>query len=68
MEVNLQADMGTTQLYLNRINSNCQRFELIELMTQLVYPGIESIQLITQVGFSGNNLNEPMINPKSLRF
>ena len=68
MEVNLPADLGMTQLYLNRINSHHQSFESNQLMTQLAYQGIESIQLMTQVYYSGNNLNELMIHPRNIRF
>ena len=53
----LAPDLGTTQLYLNRINSPCQSFELIELMDQ-VTSIVESIQPTTQVIYPGDYSNQ----------
>ena len=44
-------DLGTIQIYLNRINWTCKSFELIKLMTQAVFPVNDSIQRMIQVFF-----------------
>ena len=61
------SDFGATQFHLNRINSPCQCFELIQLMIHVRFQGIKSVQVTTQMDFQRSDLIQLMTRVK-IRF
>ena len=61
-----QADLCTTQLYLNLINSPCRSFGSSQLLIRVASPESDYIQLMNHVGFPRNDSNQLLTQAKNI--